>query len=110
MRMKVWSNNSGPVQLFETMHNTITTDFCTEERHKKCVETGICQGEEPQCETDECRTAGMDYHKRVSISVDGSPKQIVAFRKKLDARIKKALAARLKACKEYILTVERVKK
>lgn len=106
MNMKVWSNRKRPVRLFETDLNSITTNFCTEARHQKCVTQNICRAEEPQCEADKCRTAGMSHGKFITVELDGKIDEIIANRMKRDARVAKALAARLRACKPYKLTWE----
>ncbi len=108
MQLKVWSNRKRPVRLFETDLNTITTEFCTDARHRKCIAQNICRAEEPQFEVAKCETAGMSHNEWMTVDLYGSMDAKIAQRKKRDTRIAKALASRLRACKSYKLAWEPV--
>lgn len=109
MNMKVWSNFKEVVDLSFSDLNTITTRFCTDKRHRKCLARGKCAAQEPQCESDRCKMAGTSLHKYIGVEVAGSMDQLIKFRKMLDEKIAARLAKDLNQCVPYVLSWERVK-
>ena len=110
MNLKVWSNRREPVRLFETGLNTITTNFCTDERHRKCLALGKCQAQEPRCEWDKCKMAGMSTHRYFNITTEGGGLgATIKISKDRDAKVVAALAKFLNQCRPYVLTWEPVK-